>query len=441
MWPRCAEPACLLRAGNSPDTSFAEVLVKLQAMIDFVQTQTSIRADLRIPGGEFRLPSGTSVVHGAGSVEQLRQKVEELGAKHAFVVTGRTIATKTDLMQRVRNVLGDRYAGVFSDVVQHVPRQCIVEGARLARQAGADLLVSLGGSSASDAAKGMNLALTEVERIEDFFIKFGRSDTVMTPEFGKPKLPQIAIPTTLSAGELTAGVGITDTIRRHKDVYRDHKLTPRTIILDPEVTAFTPRRLWAGTGMKLFSDRLGMVCSARPLPFAEALGLHALRLINRYIVRSVSEPLDLEARAMLLHAVTLSAHGVGAAGSGGLGMVAAIRHQMGAACDVAHGEASTIVLPYCITFNRPAIDERLAVAARALDLPIRRDTRRTASAVISKVRRLTVELGLPTRLRDVAVPREGIEIIAEASMHDTSIQNNFSPISKEQLLNLLEQSW
>lgn len=397
--------------------------------------------NLSIPSGEFRLPSGTSVVYGAGSVEQLRQKVEELGAKRAFVVTGRTIATKTDLVERVRNALGERYAGVFSDVVQHVPRQCVIEGANLARQAGADILVSLGGSSPSDAAKGMNLALTEAERIEDFFVKFGRSDTVATPRFEKPKLPHIAIPTTLSAGELTAGVGITDTIRRHKDVYRDHKLTPRTIILDPEATAFTPKRLWAGTGMKLFSDRLGMVCSPQPLPFAEALGLHALRLINQYMVRSVSEPLELEARAMLLHAVTLSSHGVSAAGFGGLGMVAAIRHQMGAAYNVAHGEASTIFLPYCITFNRPAIDERLAVAARALDLPISKDTRRTASAVISKVRRLTVELGLPTRLRDVAVPREGIQVIADASMHDTSIQNNFGPVSREQLLNLLEQAW
>ncbi|MBI4190422.1 MAG: iron-containing alcohol dehydrogenase [Betaproteobacteria bacterium] len=391
-----------------------------------------------VPSGEFKTASGTSVVFGLGAVQRLREKVEDCGGKRALVITGRTIATKTDLLERVKSVLGDRCAGVYSGVLQHVPRRCVIEGAKMAEEVEADILVALGGASPSDAAKGMNLALTEVERIDDFFVEFDRSDAIKAPEFKKAKLPLIAIPTTLSAGEFTVATGITDTERGHKDVYRDARLPAKVVIMDPETTVPTPKELWAATGMKLLSDRFGAVCSQRPLPFADALGLHAIHFINQYLVRSVSEPLDLGARAMLQHAVWMSAPGMGFPG---LGMVAAFRHQIGAIYNVPHGIASTIVFPYCINFCRPLIDERLVVAARAFDLPTKGSSA-TASAVVASIRKLMSELGIPTRLRDVGVPKEGLPIIAESTWLDTSSRNNFRPVeSAKQLLGIVEQAW
>jgi len=399
---------------------------------------------MQVPSGEFSFSPIPSVVFGPGSVQRVREKVEELGGRRALVVTGRTLATKTDLVEQVKSALGDRCAGVFTGAKEHAPRQCVLEGARMAKEVRADVLVSVGGSSPSDVAKGINLVVNESEYLDDFFVKYDRSDATKVPKFEKPKFPLIAIPTTLSAGEFTSVTGITDTQRKHKDVYNDVGIIAKVVILDPEMTALTPKELWAGTGMKLLADRLGMVCAPQPLPLAEALGLHAIRLINQYIVRSVGEPLDLQSRAMLLHAVWMSPRGTTGGASGrtsGLGMVAAFRHQIGAGYGVPHGVASTIVLPHCIDFNRPLIDERLVAVARALDLPIR-GISDTASAVVDRVSSLTRELGIPARLRDVGIPKDALPAIAESAWMDASSRNNVRPVdSSKQLASVLEQAW
>ncbi len=391
-----------------------------------------------IPNGELRPPSISSVVFGMGSVQRLKEKVEELGAKRALVVTGATIAKNTDLVDRAKGALGDKYAGVFSGVVQHVPRPCVIEGARKAREVGADILVSLGGSSTTDAAKAMCLVLTEEERIDEFFVKFDHPNAIPPSQYEKVRVFQVAVPTTLSGGEYSSLAGVSETERKIKESFFHDRLTPKVIILDPEVTSFTPRELWGSTGMKVLSDSIGRVSSLTSLPFSDALGLHAARLINQYFLPSMGESLNLEARAMMMHAVWLCAYGYV---STGLGIIASLRHQIGAAYGVGHGVASTIVFPYCIEFNRPLIDDLLIPVAEALDLSFK-DGSDAADAVVKGVRELISELGLPTRLRDVGVPEEGLAAIAEASMHDFATSYSVKPVtSKEQLLGILEQAW
>ncbi|MFH1169149.1 MAG: iron-containing alcohol dehydrogenase, partial [Chloroflexota bacterium] len=301
---------------------------------------------------------------------------------------------------------------------------------------GADMLISLGGSSTADAAKGINLALAEAETPEAFFARFDRSEftlpgSLRATEFSQPKLPFIAIPTTLSGGEFTAGAGITDTVRRHKDVSYDDGVTARVVILDPELTVHTGRELWASTAMKSLADCFEVVCSLRHQPFADALSLHAARLINHYLLPSIAEPMDMGARALLQHAAGMSLQGLGSVGGG---VVAALRHQIGAIYDVPHGVASTIVLPHGLSFNRPEVDERLALVATALGL-------HSADAAIDRVRQLVAAAGLPARLRDVGVPREGIQVIARASSTDHQVRNNPKPVSEEQLISVLAQAW
>ncbi|MFH1169074.1 MAG: iron-containing alcohol dehydrogenase, partial [Chloroflexota bacterium] len=260
-----------------------------------------------VPSGEFKPTRVSLIVFGRGSLEQLKTKVAELGARRALIVTVPPIVTETGFVERIKGLLGESCAGVFSGVVQHVPRQCVIAGARAAREAGADMLISLGGSSTADAAKGINLALAEAETPEAFFARFDRAEftapgSLRATEFTQPKLPFIAIPTTLSGGEFTAGAGITDTVRKHKDVLYDDRVTARVVILDPEMTVHTGRELWASTAMKSLADCFEVVCSARHQPFADALSLHAARLINQYLLPSVAEPMDMGARALLQHA-------------------------------------------------------------------------------------------------------------------------------------------
>ena len=128
-------------------------------------------------------------------------------------------------------------------------------------------------------------------------------------------------------------------------------------------------------------------------------------------------------------------------GAVGLGLIAALRHHIGAIYGIAYGVASTIIFAHALNFNRPFIDDRLALVAGTLALPVR-DTGVLADAVIGEVRKLISELGLPNRMSEVGIPREGLKVIAEACIQDFIIQNNPKPItSTEQLLAVLEQAW
>lgn len=395
-----------------------------------------------IPNGEFKSAPIPSVVFGAGSVQRIREKVEELGAKRALLVTVAPLLNVTDLVGRVEKLLGDKCAGVFSGVRQHVPRECVLEGAKIATELGIDVLVSLGGSSTADAAKAINLVLNESEQIDDFFDRFDRSEFTLpgatrATHYRKPKLPQIAIPTTLSGGEFTGSLGITDTTQKRKHNSYDPKVTAKVVILDPEMTVFTERELWASTGLKILSDCFEEVCSPRHQPFVDALSLHAAHLINRNLVRSIDEPRDLGARGLLQHASWMSLVGLSQTG---LGTVAALRHQIGGGYGVAHGVASAIVFPHVMKFNRPVVDDRVRLVASALEVAPK-EPAAAAAAAIQRVEELIRAAGLPTRLRDVGVPHESIDVIVDASINDHQIRNNPKPVSRPQLVALLEQAW
>jgi len=132
---------------------------------------------------------------------------------------------------------------------------------------------------------------------------------------------------------------------------------------------------------------------------------------------SVGEPLDINARGMLQHAAWLGAF---TAGLTGLGVVPALRHQIGGIYNVPHGVASTAIFPPCIEYNRPDIDGYLAQIAKVMDLPFK-NTKDAADRVIKQVKDVISDLGVPARLRDTVVPRDGLKTIAKAAMHERSI--------------------
>lgn len=392
--------------------------------------------------GEFNLTPISSVIFGVGSIERLKEKVEELGCKRALVITVPPIADNTDFVKRTKKILGGRFAGVFSQVVQHVPRQCVIEGAKVARKVGADVLISLGGSSTADAAKGINLVLAEANEPADFFTAFDKGvftlpQGYLATEFRKPKLPQISIPTTLSGGEFTGSVGITDIKRKQKDLARDPKITPKVIILDPELTVFTDNVLWSSTALKTMSDCFAGICSPRHQPFSDALGLHAIRLMNSYLLPSLSKPINLEARAMLQHAVWIAIYGLWPIGGG---IVAALRHQIGGIYNIGHGIASVIIFKPAISFDRPETDNRLALIAKTMELPFK-DAADGANAAINRVTELISKSGLPAKLSDAGIPRDGINLIADATLKDYQITKSVKPVSREQVIRILESAY
>lgn len=391
--------------------------------------------------GEFKFIQINKVIFGPGTaVANVRNEVAALGRKRAFIITGSTLNNKTDLVERVKTALGEMYAGVYDKVTQHVPRKCVLDAAEMAKEAGADVLVSIGGGSPIDAAKGVTIVVAEGERLDDHMVRFEPPDKTKVPPLNKPKMPHIAISTTLSGAEFTPASGITDEKRKCKDVYMNPQLVPRVIILDPEMTVATGRVLWASTGMKVLSDCVEIISSLKHQPFTDALCLHAARLIYKNLPLSVVEPLDLSARAQLQQATWMTLYGLT---NVWLGIAAGLRHQIGSMCHVPHGIASTIVFPHAMRFNRSVVADRQAMIAEAIGINTQGMTSDEAAATaIDAVQDLTSRLRLPQRLRDVGVQESDLEHVAAAAMEDFTMYNNPKRItSREQVLEVLRNAW
>lgn len=347
---------------------------------------------------------------------------------------------RTDLLPAVRDVIGQNLVGEFTASRAHTPRQTVLDAAQQAREIGADGLISFGGSSVVDMTKGVALVLAEGDDFDRTHASFTPETGLQLPELPAPKLPHIALPTTLSGAEFTGAIGITDEARGEKELFVDAKLTPRWVFLDPELSTATPNDLWAGTGMKLFADGLESICSLRTTPYTDALAQQGLNLLFNHLPASVVSSDRVADRGRCLFAAFMLLPNLL---NVGLGMVAGLRHQIGASSGVPHGVASTIVLPHVLRWNLPAATEQLAQTALRLDIAkAGTEPELAARQLIEAVERLIAQLNLPSRLRDVDVSEAALTGIAEHVLHDFVLATNPRRVdNREEVVDILRAAW
>ncbi|HZY52270.1 MAG TPA: iron-containing alcohol dehydrogenase [Reyranella sp.] len=364
------------------------------------------------------------VVYGRPSGAAVRAEAERLGAKRVFVTTTKSVA-QSALLADIIKELGDRYAGVYAGITAHSPRPCVVEGAQRAREAKADLIVTVGGGSAIDATKVMLIALWQnVNAIEDLdAYRAGRPKEGAAPPSEAIKPPtdairMIAVPTTLSAAEFNAYAGISDPRHGIKESFGHRLIVPRVIVLDPAATLATPMDLMLSTGLKAVDHAIERLCSQQANPFALGTSTEALKLLTSALPAHKAHPDDREARMNLQFGMWLS---IGAGTSGvGVGASHGIGHVLGAACHVPHGHTSCVMLPSVLRWNLPANADRQKRVSEAFGKP---DT-----PAADLVANLVATLGLPRSLSEVGVGRDRFREIAEKSMHDRAVLNNPRPI-------------
>ncbi len=375
-------------------------------------------------------PAGDGIVYGPGTARaELTKLLGRVGAARPVLVTTASV---------VRAGLADEVAGwmggdvpIFAGSKEHTPSPVVLEAAEMARAVGADSLVSLGGSSVVDLTKGIALVLAEGGDLDRLRLQAGGGGG-QRPRLTEAKVPHIALPTTLSGAEFTGAAGITDPGSGEKRIYSDAKLAPRWVVLDPELARYTPPALWAATGMKVLSDTVEVFCSPRTNPLAEAVAGGALALLLESLVAGTADPDNFAARGRSLFAVGMALPQLATVG---VGLVAALRHQLGGGAGVAHGVGSTIVLPHVLRWNRPVADAALAKAAHAGGLA-------GPDGLIARIEEMTVRLGLPPRLRDVGVDRSMFPAIAAHVLADPAIRTNARPVpDAAAVTEVLDAAW
>ncbi|KAH7923185.1 Dehydroquinate synthase-like protein [Leucogyrophana mollusca] len=353
--------------------------------------------------GSYAWTDSIKKIHyGPGCVKKaLPQVLSLLGGNKAFIVTGNSLRTKTDVVSKIESILKEQgaYGDTFSEIGEHAPVAGIYNGVKAFKAAGADIMVAVGGGSPVDAAKAMIYLIQQ--------------------ESGGAFVRQIAIPTTLSAAEYTVGAGFTNE-QGQKTAVSSQELAPGAIILDAELTLATPERLWLSTGMRALDHAVeNLYRPLVPLPL-KALCYSAIRDLFQYLPASKNNPQDLQARQMLQLASWMSIWPLKLEKHSALGLSHSLGHKLGATYSIPHGITSCLTLSPVVAYKAEvaSTDDKqcLAQALFYLSEPSTGSLDGDVLKLAYLIGDLVQRLGLKGTLRGYNVPKEDLPKIAQLAL-------------------------
>jgi alcohol dehydrogenase class IV len=360
---------------------------------------------------------------GAPAAQVLASEAARLGAQRVFLLVGGHLRRETDEISRLEAALGDRLAATWSGVSAHTPRGDVLAATAAARDAGADLIVTVGGGSVTDAGKVVALLLKHGVTSHDDFDPFrtyvDAEGRTIQPVFDPPDVRVICIPTTLSGGEFNALSGVTDEKTLHKQGYQHRLMAPVAVILDPAITVHTPHWLWLSTGVRSVDHAVETLASTRSNPFCDGVADSALRLLAEGLPRAKADPGDLDGRLKCQIGAWQSM--IPIVGGVPMGASHAIGHVLGGACDVPHGYTSCVMSPYVLAWNAEADASRQGRISAGLGRP--------GDAAADALDAFIRGLGMPRRLSEVGVRQDQLELVARLTLEDIWARTNPRPIA------------
>lgn len=375
----------------------------------------------------------TKVVFGAGSVREIVPELDALRARRALLITDPGIV-RCGLADTVRVTMKDRCVGVFSDVPSDSSVAAVRQGVQAARDLDAAAVVLLGGGSVMDTGKCVATLM-----------KTGGSDIreqLSLNQLTEPVAPMIAIPTTAGTGsEVSYGAVVRDAEQNVKMIFADYFIAPHTAILDPHMTVGLPASLTAATGMDALTHDIEAFASMQGEPFSDAMALHSIRMVQRYLPVCVENGRDLVARGQMQLAACMAAI---AFNNAVLGLTHAMAHALGGRYGVHHGTANALFLPHVMLFNLETAPERYALIAEAMGVDTRGLSALEAGrAGADAVAAFTKRLGLPTRLRDLpSIDPEAFPALAEVAAIDACLLTNPRPVMDPgEILAVYKEAW
>ena len=376
----------------------------------------------------FDFQSRTRVISGAGSVCRVGELARELGASHILLVTDAGIVTAGHA-GRVQQSLAD--AGlrvtIFDRAKENPTTRCVDDCVSVAKAAGIDCLIGLGGGSSMDTAKGCNFILTNGGRMQDYW-GVGKAT--------KPMLPFIAIPTTAGTGsEMQCAALIADEATHQKMACLDPKCAARVALLDPVLTLSQPPRVTACTGIDAIAHAVETAVTTKRNTLSQQLSLEAFKLCVVAFPEVMAQPENLDARGRMQ---------IGAALAGAaiehsmLGAAHAAANPLTAHFGIVHGHAVGLMLPHVVRFN--ARED----SARAIYSQLAREAGVVGQEVASLATRLMELLhlaGLSRTLGQCRVTRDSIPMLAEEAARQWTAGFNPRSVPREDFVRLYEAAF
>ena len=374
----------------------------------------------------------TRNVFGEGSVQEAGSLAKTLNVKKILIVTDAFLAG-SGMADRVAEIYRQAGIGVhiFEGAEPNPTDKNVAEGIKSYRENDCNGIVSLGGGSSHDCAKGIGLIAANGGNIRDFE---GVDKSV------NDMIPLMAINTTAgTASEVTRFCIITDTARKVKMAIVDWRVTPQISINDPELMVGMPPSLTAATGMDALTHAIEAYVSTMANPLTDAAALKAIKMITQYLPKAVANGEYMKARDNMAYAQYLA--GI-AFNNASLGYVHAMAHQLGGFYNLPHGVCNAILLPYVESFNLIGNLNRFRDIAEAMGEEVDGlSTDEAAVKAISAIQRLGKQVGIPRSLKILGVKPEDFAVMAENAKKDVCQLTNPRKATLEQVIELYRQAY
>jgi len=304
-------------------------------------------------------------------------------------------------IERPLLVASPRWSGIelpvdVDGVWSEIPSDRIADAAAAA--SGADGVVALGGGSAIDLAKAIS---------------------------SHTRLPVVCVPTTYAGAEWTPYYGIRDRGRRAKGGGSGAVLAG--IVYEPALTLGLPTAETVGTALNALAHSAEALYVRGRNAEGDREALEGARLISDWLPRVVGDGLNGEARRGLLEGAS---HAGAALASAGLGLGHAMAQALGGRYGLPHGALNAITLPAALRFNQPVAGAEIARFGEAMG----------TGEPVARAEELA-RLGGFERLRELGVPEDDLDEVAEAVAARPGARANPRPTAPREIAGLLRSIW
>jgi len=381
----------------------------------------------------FTVTQPTRIRFGVDSIRELAATVRDLGGSHVFLVIDPGLVA-VGLADQVTASLKEAAIPftIYSNVTPEPGLALADEGAKKAREAGADCLVGVGGGSALDVAKAISILLTNGGKAEDY-LGLGK--------IKKAGVPKIMVPTTAGTGaEVTFTAVFINEKTGSKGGMNGDPLYPDAAILDPRLTLSLPSHVTAATGIDAFTHALEAFVSSQAHAISDMYALEAIELISRNLGLAYANPGNLEARSAMLMGSLLGGKALATAG---VGLVHAMAYPLGGMFGIPHGLANAVLLPYVVDYNLIGAPAKYALVADIMGAGTEEmSEREAAEACVDAIFRLNDDVGIPLTLEDLGLPSDRIPEMARIALTVTRpVENNPRKPTLEEVIAVYESAF
>ncbi len=373
------------------------------------------------------------ILFGLGAVEKIGAEAQLLKAKKVLIITDPGVIQAGLLESVEKSLQSVGLPFVIFDGVEPDPRIEVVEkSVEKAKKEGIDFIIGFGGGSSLDIAKVTSIMITNSGKIDSFF------GIDLVPN---PGVPTILIPTTAGTGsEVTPIAILSDTKEKLKKGIVSAYLFPEVAIVDPKLTIGLPPSVTAFTGMDALTHAIESYYSINATDLSDLLASRAMELISKNIRMAYAHGENLAARSNVMEGSLLA--GIAFANAG-VGAVHAFAYPLGGEFHLAHGLTNTLMLPYVMRYNILGCPDKFAQMAKAFGEKVEGLSELDAAErAVKFVERLSDDIRVPRRLRDVGIPEDAVPRLAEAAMKVTRLlANNPRKITLEDAIAIYKSAY